>query len=240
MKSYKAWLHPSIDCLREGGKDGTLGSALKGTVTKSRLASVLSNRDFLLAKGSFLDCALQTRLDTTVPGMTSCVLTRNIFSDNGRVLLIERGSTVVGEYKSNMKQGQARIFVLWNRIKTPNGVVIDLDSPGTDSLGGGGVEGYIDNHFWTRFGGAIMLSLIQDFGSVAATAATKAINPDDSTDNTIHFDNTSGASQAMAAEALRNTINVPPTLYKNQGERVGIFVARDLDFGSVYGVHVRE
>jgi type IV secretion system protein VirB10 len=40
----------------------------------------------------------------------------------------------------------------------------------------------------------------------------------------------------MAAKALENSINIPPTLYKNQGERVAIFVARDLDFRGVYGL----
>jgi type IV secretion system protein VirB10 len=170
---------------------------------------------------------LQTRLDTTVPGMTGCVVTRNIYSDNGKVLLIERGSTVTGEYRSNMKQGQARIFVLWTRVKTPNGIVVDLSSPGTDPLGGAGVPGYIDTHFWERFGGAIMLSLIDDI----AEAVTKQTN---NGEQTINFGNTSDAAQDMASEALKNTINIPPTLYKNQGERVGIYVARDLDFRGVY------
>ena len=40
----------------------------------------------------------------------------------------------------------------------------------------------------------------------------------------------------MATEALKNTINIPPTLYKNQGEQVGIYIARDLDFSDVYDV----
>lgn len=143
-------------------------------------------------------------------------------------MLVERGSTVTGEYQSNMKQGQARIFVLWNRIKTPNGVVINLGSPGTDSLGGSGIPGYVENHFWQRFGGAILLSLIQDAGAAGANALSNQA------DTAITLNNTSGASQALAAEALKNTINIPPTLYKNQGDRLGIYVARDLDFKTVY------
>lgn len=208
---------------------GGLSALLSSTRTPSRKAGHLGNRNYILAKGSFIDCALQTKLDSTVPGMTACVVTRNIYSDNGKVLLVERGSTISGEYQSNMRQGMARIFVLWSRIKTPNGVVINLDSPGTDPLGGAGLPGYIDNHFWQRFGGALMLSLVDD----VARYATQGTN---NNSGQINFSSTGEATQNMAAEALKNTINIPPTLYKNQGEQVGVYIARDLDFSSVYDV----
>ncbi|MDO8293812.1 MAG: type IV secretion system protein VirB10 [Gallionella sp.] len=214
----------------ELGASGGMAEMLTSTRTGTRKAGMLGNRNFILAKGSFIDCALQTRLDSTVPGMTACVITRNVYSDNGKVLLVERGSTVSGEYKSNMKQGMARIFVLWSRIKTPNGVVINLDSPGTDPLGGAGVPGYIDNHFWQRFGGALMLSLVDDVARGITSNSGSGGN------SQFNFNSTGDATQNMAAEALKNTINIPPTLYKNQGEQVGIYIARDLDFSSVYDV----
>lgn len=212
-----------------GGASGALGELLKPTAAEPRSASVLPDRSYLLTKGTMIDCALQTKLDTTVPGMTSCVVTQPIYSDNGKVLLIDRGSVVTGEYQSNMRQGMARIFVLWDRVKTPNGVVVSFDSPGTDALGAGGVPGYVNNHFWKRFGGAIMLSLIQD--------TTAALVANQQSGQTIQFGNTSSATDEMAAEALKATINIPPTLIKNQGERVGIYIARDLDFRSVYELH---
>lgn len=214
----------------ELGASGGMAEMLTSTRTGTRKAGMLGNRNFILAKGSFIDCALQTRLDSTVPGMTACVITRNVYSDNGKVLLVERGSTVSGEYKSNMKQGMARIFVLWSRIKTPNGVVINLDSPGTDPLGGAGVPGYIDNHFWQRFGGALMLSLVDDVARGITSSSGSGGQ------SQFNFNSTGDATQNMAAEALKNTINIPPTLYKNQGEQVGIYIARDLDFSSVYDV----
>ncbi|WP_322114486.1 TrbI/VirB10 family protein, partial [Vibrio parahaemolyticus] len=76
-------------------------------------------------------------MNSTVAGMTKCTLTRNIYSDNGTTLLLERGSELTGEYRANVSQGQSRLFVLWDRVKTPHGVVIDLASPATDSLGAG-------------------------------------------------------------------------------------------------------
>lgn len=226
---------PSVEDKRTqtGEGEGPLSGLLSSTKTKMRSASLIGDRNYIIAKGRFINCALNTRLDSTVPGMTSCVVTRNQYSDNGKVLLVERGSEMSGEYKSNMKQGMARIFVLWTRIKTPNGVVVSLDSPGADPLGGSGLPGYVDTHFWDRFGGALLLSMVDD---VAAYATNKA----DDSEEEISFDNTSDATQEMAAEALKNTINIPPTLYINQGEEIGIYVARDLDFSEVYHVGPSE
>lgn len=193
-------------------------------------ASFLGDRNFILAQGSFIECVLQTRLDSTVPGMTSCVVSRNIFSDNGRVLLIERGSTVSGEYQADIQQGQARIYVLWSRIKTPNGVVVALDSPATDPLGGAGLPGKVNNHFFARFGAALLLSLVDD----VAGAAVASLAPPQG--QTFNFGNTAGAASGAAQEIIKSTIQIKPTLTKNQGEVVGIYVAKDLDFSGVYRV----
>ncbi|EGR1579461.1 TrbI/VirB10 family protein [Vibrio parahaemolyticus] len=208
-----------------------LASKLTATKTNKALAGVLYNRDYLLAKGAYIDCVLNTSLNSTVAGMTKCTLTRNIYSDNGTTLLLERGSEVTGEYRANIAQGQNRLFVLWDRIKTPHGIVIDLASPATDSLGAGGVDGYVETHFWQRFGGAMMLSLVDDFAAYVATRGSE---------NAINLENSSDTAQNMAAEALKHTINIPPTFYKNQGERVGIVVARDLDFSTVYQLKVNQ
>ncbi|MGH7121086.1 MAG: TrbI/VirB10 family protein, partial [Acetobacteraceae bacterium] len=42
------------------------------------------------------------------------------------------------------------------------------------------------------------------------------------------------AAGQVANTALEAQINIPPTLKKNQGDSVSIFVARDLNFSDVY------
>ncbi len=215
-----------------GGKDG-LSTMLMPTKTEKRQASMIGDRNFLLAKGAIIECALQTKLITTVSGMTSCIITRNIYSDNGKILLVERGSTITGEYQARLlQQGMARIFVLWDRIKTWNGVVIALDSPGTDPLGGAGLPGYIDTHFWERFGSALMLSLI----TTAEQGLISSLNNGSNGNNQYNIGGGGSGIQNLPAEALKYSINIPPTLYKNQGEQAAVYVARDLDFSSVYDV----
>ncbi len=208
-----------------GAEKGALGGMLQSTSTRTNYASHMGDRNYIIAKGTILQCALQTKIVTSVAGMIKCVMPTNVFSDNGKVLLMERGSEITGEYQAGLKQGQSRIFVLWDRIKTPSGVRVELASPGTGPLGEAGVDGHINTHFWKRFGGAIMLSLIDDLGNSAARESTSA---------NINLGGTSDAASDMAAEALKSSINIPPTLSKNQGEAVAIYLARDLDFRGVY------
>lgn len=214
------------------GSSNELQNKLEPLRLTPSVAGTLENRDYLLTQGAIIDCQLETRMITTQPGMTSCYVTRNIYSASGRVVLIDRGSKIVGNYQGGITQGQARIFVLWSRIETPKGVIIDLDSPGSGSLGESGVGGYIDTHFWERFKGAIMMSFIGDLGQIVNNRTAK----NNKGGNNIQLTNTTQGLQEAAVEALRNSINIPPTLYKNQGERITIFVARDLDFAGVYGL----
>lgn len=215
-------------------REGELQQKMQPLRLEAAMAGQLGDRHYLLTQGSMIDCVLETRMITTQPGMTACYVTRDIYSANGRVVLLDRGSKVIGHYQGGITQGQARIFVLWSRIETPRGVIINLDSPGTGPLGEGGVGGYVDTHFWERFGGAILLSLVDDFSDVASQRMANSNNKNQPT-----FSSTTNNAQTMAAEALKNSINIPPTLYKNQGDRISIFVARDLDFRSVYDLKRR-
>ena len=44
----------------------------------------------------------------------------------------------------------------------------------------------------------------------------------------------------IAQEALKNSINIPPTIYLDQGSRIIVFVRRDLDFSTLYPDPVKE
>lgn len=195
----------------------------------------MKNRDLVITKGNVIDCVLETKFNSTVVGMLSCTVTRNIYGASGRVVLIDRGSKVTGEYKGGLQQGQNRVFILWNRIETPKGVIIDINSPAAGALGEAGVTGRVDTKFWKRFGGAMLVSLISDIGEAATNRAT-----DQATNGTIRLENTTEGAQDMATAALEQSINIPPSLIKHQGDRLSIFVARDIWFGDVYSLKPKK
>ena len=79
-----------------------------------------------------------------------------------------------GEFRNGqIQQGEERLFVVWSEIRTPKNIIININSGATDELGGTGIPGYVDNHFWERFGNAIMLSMITDSTSALSTQLAK-------------------------------------------------------------------
>lgn len=206
---------------------GPLADKLRPLELAPSVAGQLGNRNFLLTQGTMIDCTLQTKLVSTQAGLLTCLATHDVMSTNGKVKLIDAGTKFTGYQSGGIEQGQGRAFITWNRLETPAGVIVNLGSPGTGPLGEAGVDGHIDNHFWDRFGNAILLSLVGDFGAWAA-------NQGQSGSNNIRFDNTREGSQEVIAKILEKSLEIPPTLYKNQGSRIGIMVARDLDFSHVY------
>jgi type IV secretion system protein VirB10 len=140
--------------------------------------------------------------------------------------LIERGSKLVGETQGEVRQGAARVFVLWDEVRTATGVVVSLASPGTDEIGRSGLPGEVNRHFFQRFGAAMLVSVIE--GAVQAAAQP-------SNGGTVIYD--PSASANIMTEVLRSTVNIPPTVTKNNGDRIQVLVARDVDFRSVYALH---
>src|SRR5262249_26794920 len=153
-------VHPAVAGSSESADREGLGALLRPTVTPAVDASVLPTRRFLLAKGAFIDCTLETAIDSTLPGMTTCITATDTYSADGTVVLLERGTKLVGETRGQVQQGMARVFVLWTEARTPTGVVVPLSSPGTDELGRSGLPGEVNTHFWQRFGAAILMTVI--------------------------------------------------------------------------------
>lgn len=207
---------------------GGLSDALQGSTFKNGTATILENRSLLLGMGSILPCVLKTQIITTYPSMPICQLTRNIFSNDGKTLLLEAGTMFFGEITKTLMQGQARVFVTWTTAETPKGVRVRIDALGSGKLGASGLPAWIDNHFFQRFGSSLMLSFFDDALSTASQRIARQKNKNVETQN---IENT---SSEMAKIALENSINIPPTAVINHGSLINIIVPRDVYFDDVY------
>lgn len=222
--------------------------------------------DALVAQGTMIRGVLETAVQSDLPGMVRAVTAENVWSFDGRRILIPAGSRLIGEYKSGISQGQTRVFVVWTRLLRSDGVSVQLGSNGTDDLGRAGNAGFVDNHYLERFGSAIMLSVVGGVsqflsgygqydnnnngttitttdpvtGLVTTTQTGTNQNSQSLQARQIAAQNVSQTLTNIAQEALKNSINIPPTIYLDQGTRIIVFVRRDLDFSSLYPDPVKE
>lgn len=185
----------------------------------------LTDQHGLITQGTMISGIMETAITSNLPGMTRAIISEDVYSFDKSNLLIPTGSHLVGQYRSAVRQGQSRVFIIWNRLIRPDGVSINLASFGTDSLGRSGLEGEVDTHFWERFGASVMLSLIDASAQVAVQSANDS-------DTNVALNTGEGLSNASEI-ALENSINIPPTINIDQGQRIKVFVGHDLDFSTV-------
>lgn len=173
-----------------------------------------------IPKGSVIQAVLETALDSTKAGAARAIVSRDVRGFDGTRVLIPRGSRLYGEYKSDVSSGQNRAMIQWTRLMRPDGVMISLDSPSADPLGRAGVQGKVNSHFLSRFGGALLQSTL----NLGIGLATRNVGG-----GTLVL-GLPGSTQTIAPAT---TDSVKPTLKVAQGTPVSVFVAHDLDFTEV-------
>lgn len=195
------------------------------------------NPDLYIPENTPISCALTRRFVSDVAGKLQCVLTDDVYSASKKIRLLDKGSTASLVYKTGMlNHGQARVFVMATKIRTQQPPFMDVPLVDTDAageLGEAGVDGWIDTHFKDRFLGAAMLGMIPDI----ANAATDNVASTDR--NTDYTQNSREAFAELAKTAFENSVNIPPTIYKNQGEIITLITGRDIDFSKVYTLKYR-
>ena len=197
--------------------------------TETVEANTIAHPDYTVASGELLPAVLETAINSDLPGMVRAVVSQPTYSYTGERALIPSGSRLIGQYSSAVIQGQNRVMVIWHRIILPNGITVQLNSPGTDNLGraGQGADS-VNTHFFARFGKSALLSLI------GAGAATGGVNNQDQNNSSAQYRMAISQSfQQSAEQSLQGTLAIKPTLHVHQGTSIYVFVARDLSFYKV-------
>lgn len=176
-----------------------------------------------LVQGELVHGVLETAINSDLPGLILAYITQPVYSYRNQNILIPKGSRIVGHYLATSTNGMAseRIFVVWSRIISPQGLSIDINSPGADDLGQAGLAAdAVNTHFFKVFKTAALLSLLG--ASVSGNQAGYEQNS--------YQSSVSNALLQSAQNTQSHSQNVKPTLHIHQGDAITIFVAHDIDF----------
>lgn len=208
------------------------------SVSLSKITRVPYDPNLFIPENTAIPCSLDRRFISDLAGKLVCTVNADIYSANGNVKLIEKGTAAYLMYKSgSFRHGQGAVFIMATKLRTRTTPFIDIpliDTQASGALGEAGASGWIDTHFSDRFLGAMMVGMIPDFAQALSGAAKN--NKDNQTDYTA---NSRQAFADIARESFSNSVNIPPTLYKNQGEIITLIVGQDLDFSGIYKLKMK-
>jgi type IV secretion system protein VirB10 len=202
-------------------------------------ATQVKNLNRTLVQGKLIQGVLETAIDSELPGDIRAIVSHDVYAESGRAILIPKGSRLVGTYNSSVKRGQARVFIIWQRVVRPDGVDVVINSPGVDALGRAGMTGFVDNKYFEAFSTALLTSAL-DIGVATAGDALLGNGVSTVTTNGVTTQNLSGSGTALQS-AMQNlgsvgqsivtsTVNLQPTIHIDQGELINIFVNKDVVF----------
>jgi type IV secretion system protein VirB10 len=130
------------------------------TATRAQLNPAGS--PYTLRAGTLIPALLITGITSDLPGDIVGQVSRDVYdSRSQRILLIPKGSRLIGTYDNEIAAGQGRLLVAWTRLILPDGRSMQLPGlPLTDTEGNSGAKGKVDNHWRRVFGNALLLSAL--------------------------------------------------------------------------------
>ena len=182
-------------------------------------------------EGTLVEAYLVTGVHSDLPGDVIGQVARNVYdSETQQVVLIPRGTRLVGTYDNAVALDQSRLLVAWTRMVFPDGRSVSLPGLGsTGNDGMGGVPGRVNRHFFRAFGNAAMLALV---GGSLTYATSRTRGPGGTfgvpTPGEVMAGSVATELSRVATEMLRGNVNRRPTITIPAGTRFSVFVSGDL------------
>jgi type IV secretion system protein VirB10 len=211
---------PAAATAATGNSASDFASRIGGVGGAPAQAKAMVNPSTTVTQGTLIPAVLETAIDTNVPGYVRAVVSQDVRSFDGTKVLVPRSSRLIGQYQSGLQNGQKRAYVIWTRLIRPDGASVNLASPAIGFDGTTGLAGKVSgNSFFSRFGSAMLLSVVGGVGSLVSGGTAGLL--------------VGGASQSAASTAAQQDGQKSPTVRVRIGEPIRIFTARDLDFSTV-------
>lgn len=220
-------------------------AAVKPTSAPKIAATTVGDLNTLILEGKMIDAVLESAINTDLPGPIRGIVSRDVYSESGTNVLINKGSRLIGSYSAVNRPNQVRVEIRWERLIRPDGIDIQLNSTSVDPLGRAGTPGKVNNKYFELISSTAMLSVLtiggaialEDFGGTGNTTTTTTTATDGSTSTT----STGSAADEATLETLETVLNTAdsvigqftnanPTIYVNQGTSIKVFVSQDLTF----------
>jgi type IV secretion system protein VirB10 len=189
---------------------------------------------YTLRAGTVIPGILITGISSDLPGEIVGQVSRDVYdSRTERVLLIPKGSKLIGTYDSRVVASQSRLLVAWTRLLFPDGRSLMLPAlAGADRAGQAGLKDKVDNHTRHVFGSALLLSLLSAGVQLSQPRAASLFAAPSA--GQVAAGALGQQMSEVGLERLRRGLDVPPTITIRAGQPFNVVLRGDLVFDGPY------
>ncbi len=184
-----------------------------------------------------IPAVIKTSIDTRHPSRAVATVERDVYGGDGRTVVIERGSTLVGQVASVGEASEEKIAVAWQRLVRPDGVAFGFRGSSGNASGQSGVNALIDNRFFDRFGRTFLASMFTGGVTIALGGTTSAVQNSGTggQTSTTTLDARGLAGQQIRQDMIpvfdqfrREQLSLPPLRNIPAGTRITVWPTTDL------------
>lgn len=181
---------------------------------------------WLVFQGTRVPVVVREAVNSDLPGPITAMVTAPVFdSINQCGILIPVGTRLIGSYSANIRPGQNRVLLGFNRLIFPDGRSLNLNgAQGVDQIGAAGMEGEVDNHWLKRFGYSFALALLSTRMDNSGPSSITVSQGGATSTTTVAGQVLGQVGQSI----LANNANIPPTITMEVGSRLFVTMVRDL------------
>lgn len=197
-----------------------------------RLVAADASAPDRLYAGTAVPLVLTHRVRTDIAGPVRAVVIRDVLDSptHGRVL-IPRGTQVIGLQATTTAAGDRRVLINWHELKLPDGTSYELPAlPSGAADGSAGAPGDVNNHWWSRVGNAVALSLVGAGVQLSQPQTRTAVNGFAADEGQILAQSLGLELGRLSQEILQRGLERPPTITLRPGQRITLLLTRDLLF----------
>lgn len=196
-----------------------------------------------------IPAVLKIGVDTRFSNRAVAQVERDIYGGEGRLIVIPRGSAVIGTVGASGSTGEEKVQIQWTRIQRPDGAVFAIEAYGGDAMGRPGAPAHIDNRYLERYGMSLLTTVL-NVGVTLGLDGKQTVQNSGNATGTGQYSNNYGYNtnqaivqqdarsvatqqanqylQGITAELQKEGQQIAPIRTVPPGTRLTIFPSRDL------------
>lgn len=185
-----------------------------------------------------IPAVIKIPIDTRNPSRAVATVERDIYGGDGRLVVIERGSTLIGTVQSVSSTGEEKVSIAWERLVRPDGAAFAFEASSGDAMGRAGVPAHLNNRWFERFGTTMLMSALNvgvTLGLNGSQQTITSVSPFGAGSANVSQDARSVATQQFREDTqpliqqfTEEQLALPPIRTVPVGTRITVFPSTDL------------